>query len=205
MAGETDIRLVVGLGNPGRQYAKTRHNVGWMVLDELQKRWQTPPGRKMFGGELWDARIAAADGSVRRVLLLEPHTYMNRSGQAVSAAAGFYKLGPQQVLIVLDDMALAVGRLRIRPGGSGGGHNGLGDVLRALGTQQAPRLRVGVGSAPPGLDWADYVLMPFAADEHAIIGQAVRQAAAAVEDWVFHGIDRVMETYNRNDVNGREA
>ena len=198
------LKLVVGLGNPGSRYARTRHNVGWMVLEALRQRWNWDGGRKMFGGLLYDGRATGPDGQSQRVLLLEPHTYMNASGQAVATAAGFHKVPPCDVLVVLDDMALELGRLRVRPGGSAGGHNGLSDVLRALGTSEVGRLRVGIGSPPPGA-WIDFVLTAFSAEEQEVIRPAVKLAAAAVEDWVFRGMAWVMNHYNRSEVQGPQA
>jgi PTH1 family peptidyl-tRNA hydrolase len=193
--GET-TRFVVGLGNPSRQYARTRHNVGFRVLQELRRRWQLGEGRKAFSGRMNDARLAGPAGAAQRVILLEPHTYMNRSGQAVREMVTFYKACPADVLMVLDDMALPSGRLRMRLGGSSGGHNGLSDVLSALGSEEVPRLRVGIGQPPPMADAADYVLSPFAPEETGVIEQAVVRAAQAVEDWVFHGHSYVMDKYN---------
>jgi PTH1 family peptidyl-tRNA hydrolase len=196
MSSESNVHLVVGLGNPGPEYARTRHNVGWMVLDQLRQRWGLGKGRRMFGGLLWDARVDGESGQ-QRVLLLEPHTYMNRSGQAVATAAGFYKVPPERVLVVLDDMALEPGRIRARPDGSAGGHNGLSDVLRALGTNAVPRLRIGIGGPPPQVPSVSYVLSAVGADEIEAIGPALSRAATAVEDWVFRGMGLVMNQYNR--------
>lgn len=122
---------------------------------------------------------------------------MNLSGQSVKGLASFYKVAPQDVLVVLDDLALPLGRLRLRAKGSAGGHNGLTDVQKHLGTQEIPRLRIGIGSAPEYMDTADYVLQKFADDEQESIERAIRQAAQAVEDWVFHGTAYAMDTYNR--------
>ena len=187
----------MGLGNPGRQYQQTRHNVGFRVVEVLARRWKLQGGRKAFSGRLVDARISRTGSASRRVMLLEPHTYMNRSGQAVGALAAFYRIARQDILVVLDDMALPVGRLRIRTGGSSGGHKGLADVLAATGTTELPRLRIGIGSPPPMMAGVDYVLTPFEAQEKEAIGQAIELAAQAAEDWVFDGIDVVMEKYNR--------
>ena len=190
------VRYVVGLGNPGRQYERTRHNVGFRVLDVLRRRWLAGPGRSAFQGRLDDVRVERAGQRVR-VLMLEPHTYMNRSGQAVRQLVDFYKVDDLSgLLVVLDDLALDVGRLRLRGDGSPGGHNGLADVLARLGTTQVPRLRIGIGAKPPLMDQADYVLSAFAADEEECIGPVVQRAAQAVEDWLFLGLTRTMETYN---------
>ena len=199
-------KLVVGLGNPGRRYEKTRHNVGFAVVDALVARWNAAPGRSAFDGRVFDARFQAGDAE-RRVLMLQPHTYMNCSGAAVTQMAAFYKVACQDVLIVLDDMALPTGQLRFRAAGSSGGHKGLEDVLAAMGTDEVPRLRIGIGT-PPGLprrrpgepdqmDATDFVLTPFNDDELETIQQAVASAAQAVEEWAVKGMTAVMEKYNR--------
>ena len=189
---ENRTRFVVGLGNPGRKYERTRHNVGFMVLAALARRWQPLPPRRAFQGELCDARVKG-----QRVMMLAPQTYMNLSGQAVVEMAGFYKALPEEILVVLDDMALPVGRLRARAGGSGGGQKGLGDIINRLGTSEVPRLRIGIGAPPGVMDAADFVLTAFLPEERPLIEIAVEQAADAGEDWVFHGITSVMDKYNR--------
>jgi len=190
-------RFVVGLGNPGRKYARTRHNVGFRVLDVLRCRWGAEAPRKAFGGEVCDARPARPGDGERRVLLLEPHTYMNRSGLAVREMAEFYKARLEEILVVLDDMNLPPGRLRARPGGSAGGQKGLADVLVRLGGEEVPRLRIGIGRPPPTMDGVDFVLTKFDEDEEEMIEIVVQTAADAVEDWVFCGLAFVMEKYNR--------
>ena len=197
-ADEADrTKFVVGLGNPSRQYARTRHNVGFAVLEALRRRWDLDKGRRAFEGRLNDARVQRPGTGVRRAMLLEPHTYMNCSGRAVRQMADFYKAACEDLLIVLDDMALPVGRLRARAEGSAGGHNGLTDVLAALCSEKVPRLRIGIGPPPGSMDPKDFVLSPFLDEELATIRQAVPRAAEAVEDWLFHGIAYVMDKYNR--------
>lgn len=192
-------RFVVGLGNPGREYARTRHNMGFRVVEALQRRWQAYEPHRDFGGLVCEARPCRPQGGTRRVVLLEPMTYMNCSGQAVQEMAAFYKAELHEILVVLDDMALPVGQLRARAGGSAGGQKGLTDVLAKLGSQQVPRLRIGIGAPPGRMDGADFVLSRFADAEQEIIEVAIVQAAEAVEDWVFRGLDFVMERYNRKD------
>jgi len=189
-------KFVVGLGNPGTKYAGTRHNVGFRVLEIVRDRWRPGAGREAFDGRLYDARPSRG-GESRRVMLLAPQTYMNASGRAVRRLADFYKAEPADVLIVMDDLALPLAALRLRPSGSAGGHNGLADILRAMGTDQVPRLRIGIGAKPPGWDQADYVLSRFRPDEREEIDVAIRLAADAVEDWVFDGMDAAMEKHNR--------
>jgi len=189
-------RFVVGLGNPGTKYARTRHNVGFRVLEALRRRWGLDTPRKTFGGLLWDARAVTSDAPAR-TMLLEPHTYMNRSGLAVRDMMAFYKAELDEVLIVLDDMNLPLGRLRARPGGSAGGQKGLADILVKLASRQVPRLRIGIGSPPPSMDGVDFVLTTFRKDEEQCIAVAVATASDAVEDWLSHGLSFVMEKYNR--------
>jgi PTH1 family peptidyl-tRNA hydrolase len=194
-------KFLVGLGNPGRQYAATRHNVGWMVLGELRRRWGVEGGKGAFSGRLYQAAPAVARSPV---MMLEPLTYMNRSGQAVKGLLAFYKAAPADLLVVMDDMALSPGTIRARAGGSDGGHNGLKDVIAHLGTDQVPRLRVGIGSPPAGTDAVEYVLSAFGADEKPVIARAVAAAADAVEDWLANGITFVMDKYNsRKDADER--
>ena len=193
-----NTKLVVGLGNPGRQYAGTRHNVGFCLVRRLAERWDLGKPRRAFGSLAYDARVARGSQAAR-VMMLMPQAYMNRSGQAVRDMAAFYKIGCQDILIVLDDMALPPGRLRARASGSAGGHNGLADVLAMLGSEEVPRLRIGIGPAPEQMDPADYVLSKFRPDEMETIERAIRLAADAVEDWAFEPIAGVMEKYNRND------
>jgi PTH1 family peptidyl-tRNA hydrolase len=196
---EARQRVVVGLGNPGRRYRRTRHNVGFMVVRRLAERWQCPRPRKAFDGRLYEARASRGGRGTRRAWLFEPQTYVNRSGHAVRTLAGFYKLAARDVLVVLDDMALPTGRLRARAKGSSGGHNGLEDILRAFGGDELPRLRVGIGSPPPQMDPRDYVLSRFSAEEAEAMDRAVALAADAVEDWLFEDITYVMNTYNTRE------
>jgi PTH1 family peptidyl-tRNA hydrolase len=187
------LRLVVGLGNPERRYELTRHNVGFMVLEELLRRHAFGRSKAKFHGRCWTGSLAG-----RPVLLLAPQTYMNRSGLAVAQCAGFYRLAPESLLVVMDDMALPLGRLRARAGGSAGGHKGLGDIIAALGAQQVPRLRVGIGQPAPGAAAVQHVLDEFGSDQRPVIAEAIARAAAAVEDWIAHGITYVMDRYNRD-------
>lgn len=189
-------RFVVGLGNPGRKYASTRHNVGFGVIQALTRRWETPGGREAFGGMLYDARVTGPGQTQQRVMMLTPLSYMNNSGRPVRELTTFYKARLDEILIVLDDMALELGQLRARRAGSAGGHNGLADIHRQLGSDEVPRLRIGIDPSPSYMDSADYVLAPFRKDEMETIDHAIATAALAVEDWVFNGIEYVMDKYN---------
>ncbi|HAU37205.1 MAG TPA: aminoacyl-tRNA hydrolase [Phycisphaerales bacterium] len=190
-------KFVVGLGNPGTRYARTRHNVGFRVLDVLRELWRMGEPRAAFEGLLIDGRVSRPGAEAQRVMLLAPQTYMNCSGRSVRAMLDFYKGAPDELLVVLDDLALPPGRLRLRAEGSAGGHNGLDDVLRVVGTTRVARLRIGIGAAPAQMDPADYVLGRFGPDEQDAIDVAIRVAADAVEDWLFGGIDSAMAKYNR--------
>lgn len=187
------LKLIVGLGNPGSPYEQTRHNVGFMVVDELARRFAAEVNRRKFNA------LAAeiADGP-QKLLLLKPQQFMNRSGHSVAEAAGFYKIGAGDLLVVTDDLALEVGRLRLRAKGTAGGHNGLKDVIRALGTDEFARLRIGIGSRGSQAG-ADYVLSKFATDEKPLIEQAVKTAVEAVLCWVRQGAEAAMTRYNAKE------
>jgi PTH1 family peptidyl-tRNA hydrolase len=188
-------KFVAGLGNPGRKYARTRHNVGFLVVEELVKLWQADGPRKAFQGLLWEAR--RPDG--QRVMLMQPQTYMNLSGRAVSEMMRFHKASCQDLLVVLDDWNLPLGQVRLRSGGSSGGHKGLTDVLASAGTSEVPRLRIGIGSPPPAIDPVDFVLTGFAGDDKIEIEAAVRRAAQAVQCWLVRGIEPAMNECNRRE------
>jgi PTH1 family peptidyl-tRNA hydrolase len=185
------MKLVVGLGNPGRKYEGTRHNVGFMVAAEVARRHGIGRPRQAFQGEVVEAELHN-----QKVLLLCPQTYMNLSGGSVLAARDFYKLAVEDVLIVCDDFALPLGKLRFRRGGSSGGQKGLADVLRRLGTDEVPRLRLGVGPVPERWDPADFVLGRFDKQQQAEAEQMIARAADGVADWVGQGIDYCMNQYN---------
>ena len=185
------MKLVVGLGNPGAAYEGTRHNVGFDVLGILAHRAGDPVRRVRFQGEVAQTTMRGCP-----VLLVWPLTWMNLSGSCVLAARDFYKIDPSNVLVVCDDFNLRAGTLRMRPGGSGGGQNGLADVLRRLGTQEVPRLRIGIGPVPPGWKPADYVLGRFAKTERLEFASLLERAADAAEEWVSVGIQSAMNRYN---------
>ena len=187
------MKLVVGLGNPGTQYRNTRHNVGFRVIDELARRWQIGPARQQF-----EALAAGGQIGPHKVLLLKPMTYMNRSGQAVREAVTFYKVELGELLVVSDDMALPLGRVRLRPEGSAGGHNGLTDVIQQLGSESFARLRIGIEQVA-GEQMVSHVLSPFLPEEEEIAGGAIVRAADAVECWLAGGVDEAMNRFNRAD------
>ena len=184
-------KLVVGLGNPGRNYAGSRHNVGFDVVAQVARDWQAGKVRNKFKGEVVDVRVRQ-----QQVCLLCPNTYMNRSGSSVQSAIDFYKLAPDDLLVICDDFSLELARLRIRLKGSSGGQKGLRDIIRCLGTEEFPRLRIGIGSPPANWDVADYVLSRFSKTEKIEMEQAVPRAAGAVADWIDQGTANCMNQYN---------
>ncbi len=184
------MRLIVGLGNPGSEYAKTRHNVGFMVIDRVVRRHGLTGRRTKFHAEVTVGSIAATS-----IMLIKPTTYMNRSGTSVSEVTRFYKIEPHDLLVVMDDTALPLGRIRIRSEGGHGGHNGLGDIERALGTTVYPRLRVGV-DRDDAIGQVDHVLGRFTAAEFERIEPALDNACDAVESWISDGIGQAMNRYN---------
>ena len=184
--------LLVCLGNPGDPYENTRHNVGFQVADEIAARKDVPVQRLKFRALTNTVELGGA-----KVLLMKPVTYMNLSGEAAREAAAFYKVPPERVLVVSDDVALPPGRLRIRKGGSAGGHNGLKNLIQHLGTDQFPRVRVGVGEKPhPDYDMADWVLGKLQGEHKKAEDAAVKRAADAVESLIREGPDRAMSRYN---------
>ena len=184
--------ILVCLGNPGDQYENTRHNVGFMVADELGDRARIPIQKLKYKALTNTTQLGG-----RKVLIMKPVTYMNLSGEAVRQAVDFYKVPADHVLVVSDDTALAVGRLRIRKGGSAGGHNGLKNIIQHLGTDQFPRVRLGVGEKPhPDYDLADWVLGKFQGEDKKAIDAAVKKAADAIECILSDGLDRGMNRYN---------
>jgi PTH1 family peptidyl-tRNA hydrolase len=184
------MKLVVGLGNPGRKYQGTRHNVGFEVLAAVARSLHAGTMRTRFDGEFAEA---TCDG--HRLLLLSPLTYMNLSGKSVQAARDFYQLSNADMLIICDDFQLPLGRLRFRADGSSGGQKGLEDVIRHCGSD-VPRLRLGIGPVPPRWDPADFVLGRFLAEENAAAEKMVEQAALAVVDWIRHDTAYSMNKYN---------
>lgn len=217
------MKVVVGLGNPGGEYAATRHNIGWLALDALSERLAATRFRRERSVEVAEARTG-----VGKIYLLKPQTYMNRSGQALASWLGWFgevreaiqdaggetgrntnapSLSRQDraddaecnwpgLLVLTDDVHLPLGRMRFRPTGSAGGHNGLSDIEKALGGRGYPRLRLGVSSPPERMDRVDYVLGRFSADEAPILRKVVEVAAEAVDDWMRLGMDDVRSRYN---------
>jgi PTH1 family peptidyl-tRNA hydrolase len=182
------IRLVAGLGNPGPEYEQTRHNIGFMVLDRLAARSES---RWEKSGK-WDAVSAKCGG----VLLIKPMSFMNRSGHPLFALAQFYKIAAPEILVVLDDFALPLGRLRLRPDGGTGGHNGLESIIVQFGSEEIPRLRIGIGGAPAEGS-VDYVLSRFFEEERPLVVSTIDRAADAVKCAIDNGLVSAMNTFNK--------
>ena len=184
------MKLIAGLGNPGPEYAQTRHNAGFMVVERLAHRLGLSGAKSKFHAGVLEGRMAGD-----KVVLMQPVTYMNRSGLAVGEASQFYKLDPADVLVIVDDAALPCGRIRLRASGSPGGHNGLSDIARVLATNDYPRLRVGID--PPGrAPQKDYVLGKFSKEQADAIDPALDRACDAIACWIEEGIEKAMSLYN---------
>jgi PTH1 family peptidyl-tRNA hydrolase len=182
------IRLIAGLGNPGPEYTGTRHNIGFMVIDHLAAQF----GSTWEKSTKWDARISKHANT----LLAKPMSFMNRSGYPLVAIAQFYKIAPPEILVVLDDLALPLGRIRIRPGGGSGGHNGLESIILQFGTEEIPRLRVGIGAAPVEGS-VDYVLGRFFEEERPLVKSAIERGVEAIKCAVDNGVVSAMNTFNK--------
>ena len=190
------MKLLVGLGNPGRQYANNRHNVGFMTATKLAAKLSAGLPRDRFDGEVVEAVIRTAAGENEKIAILCPTTFMNASGQSVRKAIDFYKLTNQDLLVICDDLNLPIGRLRIRPDGSAGGQKGLADIIQHLDSQSFARLRIGIDRPPEGWEVTDYVLGKFSGAEATKIDEAITWAAQAAADWVIHGTAFVANLYN---------
>ncbi len=185
------MKVIVGLGNPGRRYQGTRHNIGFEVLKELAARHQASLSSLAHESEVREINLGG-----EKTLLVAPQTYMNLSGRAVGSLVRFYKLPVEQIIVVCDDLNLPPGKLRFRAGGSSGGQKGLTDILNHLGTEQVPRLRVGIGRASGKMDTSSYVLQKMGKQEQEEMAHAVQQAADGLEVWVREGIEAAMNQFN---------
>lgn len=185
------MRLICGLGNPGRAYAKHRHNVGFLVVDELAKRHDVAMAKKAFG-----AKIGTGSMSMGPVILAKPQTFMNLSGSAVSPLFGYYRCSLEDLIVVHDDIDLDVGRIKIAKGSGHGGHNGVRSIIEELGQNDFYRVRVGVGRPPEGVDPADYVLHPFSKEENETVAQMIGRAANAVEELIKNGLQVAQQKYH---------
>ena len=187
-----NVHLIVGLGNPGAEYARTRHNAGFLVAERLAERWRAGWGYE----KKFNARLAVAARGERRVLLCEPLTYMNSSGEAVGAVVGFYRVPLARLLVVVDDADLPLGELRLRPGGSSGGHHGLESIEQHLGSREYARLRVGIGRQGGAREITGYVLGRFNSTEAALADKVITVASDQAETWLEAGIQKAMNQFN---------
>lgn len=190
------MRLIAGLGNPGTDYALTRHNVGWDVIDCLVNRLRAGEPSTKFGGACWGPLNIGGE----RVVFLKPYTYMNNSGIAVGEVARFYKIEPRDILVVVDDINLPLGRMRIRSKGSAGGHNGLKSVIAHLNSGDFSRLRLGVDPCPPRYDMAAWVTGHFSADDRRVIDRSIERASAFCLEWCSSDAEKLMNRVNSCDV-----
>jgi PTH1 family peptidyl-tRNA hydrolase len=189
------MKLIVGLGNPGRDYHQTRHNAGFMALDRLVQRHGLGPAKMKFHAGLIEGALPTGASGMQRVVLMQPTTYMNRSGLAVGEAMAFFRIPVEDLLVLVDDIALPCGRIRLRATGSAGGHNGLKDIERTLSTRDYARLRIGID--PPGrIPQVDYVLGKFTSQQQEELDPALTDACRAIEHWLGNGIERTMTEFN---------
>ena len=185
------MKIVVGLGNPGQEYSATRHNVGFMTVDTLAARWGITAWRNKF-----DALVAEHRGE-EPILLIKPQTYMNLSGYSVSAAVNWYKVASEDIIVIYDDLDLPTGKLRLRARGGPGGHRGMESLLVHLGTDEFPRVRVGIGRPPAYMETANYVTGRFSPEEQPLISEAIKQAADAVEAVIKDGVVKAANKYSK--------
>lgn len=185
------MKMIVGLGNPGNEYADTRHNVGWMLLDALAGHLGITEWRSREKGMVAEGRIGS-----EKVLLVKPLTYMNNSGECVGPLMRWYKLAPEDVMVAHDDMDIPIGTIRIRKKGSAGGHNGIKSLLQHIGAEEFGRIRIGIGRPPAGWTVINHVLAKFTAEERAEIGHAIDYLIPAVECMVLEGADMAMNKFN---------
>ena len=191
----SDFWLIAGLGNPGKKYEDTRHNMGFMTADVLAERWTVNfadhKGLAMLGKSVMNL-----DGRTVKFFLAKPLTYMNDSGNAVASISAYYQIEPDHIVVIHDDMDLEFGRIKVKAGGSAGGHNGIKNIIAHLGTQEFPRIKVGVGDKPKKMDLADYVLSRFSKEDRAAMEDAFKEAAKAVEVMITDGMDTAMNQFN---------
>lgn len=185
------MRIIVGLGNPGKQYEATRHNIGFYVIDELAKRFNIPMTQSKFNGMYGIAQVGT-----EKVMLLKPLTYMNLSGECIIPMMDYFDVEDNQIVVIYDDLDLQVGKLRLRQKGSAGGHNGIKSIIQHLGTQEFNRIRIGIDRPKNGMKVSDYVLSKFSEDEKPDMMEAINKSASACEDWLSKKFLDVMNTYN---------
>jgi peptidyl-tRNA hydrolase, PTH1 family len=185
------MKLIVGLGNPGTKYERTRHNIGFEVIDELAKRFSSPLTESKFKGLYTIIRYSS-----EKVILLKPMTYMNLSGESIRAVVDYYDIDPEHILVIYDDLDLPVGKIRLRQKGSAGGHNGIKSTIAHLGTQNFNRIRIGIDRPTNGMSVPDYVLGKFTKEEWETMGDVIQRCADACEEWMEKPFLQVMNRYN---------
>jgi peptidyl-tRNA hydrolase, PTH1 family len=186
------VKLVVGLGNPGKKYERTRHNLGFLVVDHIARQNQVAIKKK-----LCDALVGEWSNDGERILLVKPQSYMNRGGESIKALLDYFRLTAGDLVVIHDDLDLAFGRIRIRPGGGAGGHRGVLSIMESLGESRFYRVRIGIGRPPDGVDPVDFVLEPFLSQEVGQLDELVSRASDAVESLLREGGQRAMEQFNR--------
>lgn len=186
------VHLIVGLGNPGPEYAKTRHNAGFLLLEKLAERWKS----NWSNERRFVSRTARARRNGRKLVLCEPQTFMNRSGEAVGALVNYHQLPLENILIVVDDADLPLGEIRLRPGGGAGGHHGLESVMQHLNSREYARLRIGIGRKDEVRQITGHVLGKFAANENAVLEKVLERAAGQIECWLSAGLQKAMSQFN---------
>ncbi len=207
MVERLSMKMIVGLGNPGPQYARNRHNIGFQVVDVLARRHAISLSRSKYNAlygqgsvthsrAFESVRSQGRDSSSQKVLMVRPLTFMNLSGNAVAQMANYFRVEIQDIFVIYDELDLPSGKLRLRPFGGSGGHNGMKSLIRMLGTDRFPRARVGIGRPDTPMSPADYVLQNFSADEETVFESLRHRIADAVETWLFHGIDLAMNRFN---------
>ena len=204
------MKLIVGLGNPGSEYVDTRHNVGFDVVDRLGEKlgWFRQGefnrvAKNKFNGLVYEGVLNLVTGADEKLLLLKPLTFMNVSGKSVQAAMQFFQVPTDDLLVILDDLALPCGKLRLKPSGSSGGHNGLRDIEKVLASNAYPRLRIGIDPAPANIPGRDYVLGKWTPTQKELLGPALDRACGAIVSWADYGIDKAMALFNAEDTGGR--
>lgn len=192
LTGGKLVKLIVGLGNPGKEYEETRHNIGFKVIDELSKNLQIPLNETKFKGLFGKGNI-----NETQVILLKPMTYMNLSGEAVGALMNFYKIPTEELLVIYDELDLPVGKIRLRYKGSAGGHNGIKSIIQHIGTQEFNRIRIGIDRPERGMPVANYVLSKFKKEDLPVMQEMVEKSAKACEEWIEKPFLEVMNIYNQ--------
>lgn len=187
------MKMIVGLGNPGKKYEFTRHNIGFLTVDEISKKLGVLSYQSKF-----NALVASSDFNGSKVIVCKPQTYMNLSGDAVNSIAKYYKISSSDILVISDDMDLPVGKIRIRPFGGAGGQKGLKNIIDQLNTNEFPRIRIGIGKNP-AIDAADYVLGKFEKENYDLYIESIKQATEAALVFVTEGLEKAMNLYNRNN------